>query len=287
MTAVRESDRLTDVLGAWRRRERRRGRFGFDALICGLLIAVFVLMAIFPTLFSSFDPIRAIPQDRLQPPNPAHIFGTDQTGRDLFSRIVHGASLSLRSGMLAVAIAFIGGSILGLLAGFAGGWVDTVISRICDSVLAIPGLLLSLSLLSSFGKSSMIAAIAIGVGAIPSFTRVMRSESLRVTTSPFVEAARASGAKPFDVIWRHVLPNSLNPVIGLAVLEFGQALLSIGALSYLGFGEAPPTPEWGSLIAAGQPLLATAWWLSILPGIVLAVVVLVVNRAAHLYQKRI
>jgi peptide/nickel transport system permease protein len=266
---------------------RRRGfPLNIELLLCGVILMLFVAMAFVPALFTEADPILADPVHRLLAPAPEHPFGTDASGRDVFSRMVYGAGLSLKSALLAVAISAGTGAILGLMAGFFGGWVDTVISRLSDAVLAIPGLLLALALLSALGKGSLMAAVAIGLANIPVFVRLTRAESMRVGALTYVEAARAGGVRRFGVLASHVLPNSIGPVAGLAVLEFGQALLAIGALSYLGFGEAPPTPEWGSLIASGQAYLQTAWWLSILPGLVLAIVVLVINRTAHLLQKR-
>ncbi len=256
-----------------------------ECVLCGAVLAVFLTMAVAPFLFTAADPIAAFPRDRLLAPGVRHLFGTDQIGRDLFTRTVYGTDISLRSGALAVAIAAISGSLLGLVAGYAGGLVDNVVGRVVDAMMATPGFLLALAVLSAIGSGAIPAAVAVGVASIPVFARVMRAETLRVKASVFVEAARVSGVRPMTILRRHVLPNAWGSVLSLAVLEFGQALLIISALSYLGFGEAPPTPEWGALIAAGQPQIATAWWLSVLPGLVLASLVLVINRSAHLLRK--
>lgn len=250
------------------------------------LLLLLIAMALFPSLFTSYNPIAAAPADRLQPPSWTHLFGTDQIGRDLFARVVYGARASMQSGALAVGIALVCGSTLGLIAGFVGGRTDTVIGRVTDAMLAIPGLMLALAVLSAIGNGSTPAAIAVGVAVIPIFVRLMRAETMRITASVYVEAAHASGAKPFTILWRHILPNAWGVVSSLAVLEFGQSLLIIGSLSYLGFGAEPPRPEWGSLISSGQSHIATAWWLSILPGLVLASAVLVINRVANILQRR-
>lgn len=252
-----------------------------DTALSAIVVAAFVLMALAPGLVTSNDPELAVPADRLTAPGAAHWFGTDPIGRDLFARVVHGAGISLRAALIAVVISLVVGSLIGLLAGSGGRRADSLLMRLCDALLAIPGLLLALAILSAFGYGSTRAGVAIGIGMVPSFARLMRSEVLRVRSSVYVEAATSCGVRPATVLRRHVLPNSWNPVLVLATLEFGQALLLIGALSYLGFGEPPPSPEWGALIANGQNYLATAWWLAVLPGLVLAVVVIAVNRLAH------
>jgi peptide/nickel transport system permease protein len=263
------------------RRSPTWARANAELVIVGAIVLVFVVMACWPGLIAPGDPLQARPAQKLMAPSAAHWFGTDAIGRDQFSRVVHGAMASLRSGLLAVVIGVVVGSALGLLAGFAGGWVDTVVSRICDALLAIPGLLLALALLTSVGKGVGVAAVAIGVADVPIFARVMRSEVRRVRGMTYVEAAAAVGVTPLANAWRHVLPNARGPVLVLAALEFGQAILVISALSYLGFGEPPPAPEWGALIATGQSYLSTAWWLPVLPGAVLAIVVLAMNRLGH------
>ncbi len=252
-----------------------------DLVIPALVVLFFVLVALWPSLISSHDPTFARPADRLLAPSGEHWFGTDAIGRDQFSRVVHGTLPSLRAGLTAVAIGLIGGGLLGLAAGFSRGIVDSVIARVCDALLAIPGLLLALALLASLGTGVTTASIAIGIAQMPIFARVMRAEVKRVSRMTYVEAATAAGVRPVTTALRHVLPNAWGPILALAALECGQAILIISALSYLGFGEPPPAPEWGALIAAGQAYLATAWWLAVLPGVVLAVMVLAINRLGH------
>lgn len=252
----------------------------------GLVLAVIVLVlavlwAVVPSLFTSYDPLAGIPRQKLQGPSGAHLFGTDETGRDVFSRVVHAASLSLRATVLAVLIALVVGSVVGLIAGSRGGWLDSAIMRVVDVLLAIPAILLSLALVTALGFGTTKVAIAVGVANIPSFARLMRAEVLRVRTGVYVEAARASGVRWFGVLSRHVLPNAFGPVLVLAVLTFGTAVLEISSLSFLGYGATPPTPEWGSLVASGRSFLASAWWMSTLPGLVIAAVVLSANRVSR------
>ncbi|WP_409180612.1 ABC transporter permease [Amycolatopsis sp. VS8301801F10] len=250
-------------------------------LLSGLLLAAVLVAAFAPTLFTGQDPIAGVPSERLQGPSPGHLFGTDETGRDVFARVVHGAGLSLRATVLAVLVAFVAGSALGLLAGFRGGWLDSVVMRIVDVLQAVPPILLSLALVTALGFGTTNVAIAVGVAHLASFARLMRAEVLRVRSGVFVEAARASGVRWAGVLGRHVLPNALGPVLVLATVTVGIAVLEVSALSFLGFGASPPTPEWGALVAGGRNFLATAWWMTTFPGLTVAAVVLAANRVSR------
>lgn len=268
--------------GPSRRKPRAR------SLVKNLWLAISIVVlglavgfALFPGVFASGDPLKGVPADKLQGPSAAHWFGTDNIGRDLYTRVVHGAGLSLTATLAAVAIALIVGSLIGLLAGAVGGIVDAVLMRIVDVLLSIPALLLSLALVTALGFGTRNVAIAVGVSLIANFARVMRSEVLRVRRSLYVEAAYASGVRWYNVFRRHILRNSYGPVIALAAVEFGMAVLAVSALSFLGFGAVPPTPEWGSLISEGRNFLATAWWMTTLPGLVIVAVVLSAHRVGH------
>jgi peptide/nickel transport system permease protein len=252
----------------------------------GLVLSVLVLVltvawAVAPGLFTGYDPLAGVPREKLRPPSAAHLFGTDETGRDVFARVVHGAELSLSATVTAVLIALVTGTVLGLLAGARGGWLDTVLMRLTDVLLAVPAILLSLALVTALGFGTTKVAVAVGVANIANFVRLMRAEVLRVRTGVYVEAARAAGVRPSVVLARHILPNAAGPVLVLAVLQVGTAVLEISALSFLGYGAAPPTPEWGSLVAEGRSFLASAWWMTSLPGLVIAAVVLSANRISR------
>jgi len=256
----------------------------------GLLLAVAVLLlvaawAVVPQAFTAQDPLGGVPADRLQAPSGAHWFGTDHLGRDVYARVVHGASLTLRTTALAVAVGLVVGSLLGLLAGFLRGWVDDVIGRLVDVLLAIPSILLSLAIITALGFGPVKVAIAVGIGSVATFARVMRAEVLRVSTSVYVEAARASGLRWPAVLGRHVLPNSSGPVLALLALDLGTGVLAVSALSFLGYGTPPPAPEWGALVSGGRDYLATAWWLTTLPGLVIVAVVLAANRVSRALEK--
>lgn len=243
---------------------------------------VLVLLAtLAPGLFTGQDPIDGVPAEKLTGPSAAHWFGTDQLGRDLFARVVYGSALTLQAALIAVGIGLLVGSLLGLVAGFIGRWVDDVIMRISDVLLSIPALLLSLALITVLGFGTVNVAIAVGLGSVAAVSRIMRSEVIRVRNAVYVEAALASGNRWSRVLFRHVLPNSAGPVMVLAALEFGTAILAISALSFLGYGAQPPAPEWGSLVSTGRNFLTTAWWLTTLPGIVIALTVLAANALSR------
>ncbi|MFI6044307.1 ABC transporter permease [Nocardia sp. NPDC051321] len=247
-------------------------------VLSGVVVVLAVGWALFPSVFASGDPLIGVPAQKFQSPSAQHWFGTDNLGRDLYTRMVHGAGLSLTATLAAVGIALLAGSGLGLLAGATGGIVDAVVMRVVDVLLSIPALLLSLALVTALGFGTRNVAIAVGVSLVANFARVMRSEVLRVRHAVFVEAAHASGVRWYTVLLRHVLPNSYQPVLALAAVEFGMAVLSISALSFLGYGAKPPTPEWGSLISEGRNYLATAWWMTTLPGLVIVAVVVAAQR---------
>jgi peptide/nickel transport system permease protein len=244
---------------------------------CVILAAV-VTAAFWPALFTSQDPLASNPSANFAPPSAEHIFGTDELGRDLFARVVYGAELSLQATLIAVGVAFLIGGSIGLIAGFVGGRVEGALMRVIDVLLSIPGLLLSLALVSAMGYGTLKVALAVGIASLAGFARVMRSEVLRVRQAVYVEAARAIGARWYRVLGHHVLPNSFGPVLVLATLDVGTSVLAVASLSFLGYGAAPPAPEWGTLVADGRNYLAIAWWLTVLPGAVIAATVLSINR---------
>lgn len=259
-----------------------RGRRPSWTLVLAIVVVTTaVLWALVPGLFTGYSAIAGVPAEKLQPPSPEHWFGTDAIGRDLYSRVVHGAIHSLSGALIAVTVGLGLGTLIGVVAGSVGGITDDIFMRIVDVLLAIPGLLLSLSIIILLGFGTVNAAIAVGIGSIASFARLSRSEVVRVRRSDYVEAAFGSGGTFAGVLWRHVLPNSLTAVVALAALQFGTAILAISTLGFLGYGAPPPTPEWGLLIAEGRNYVATAWWLTALPGLVVLVVVLSANRISQ------
>ncbi|MBF6341395.1 ABC transporter permease [Nocardia abscessus] len=251
-------------------------------LVLSVVVVALVVPAAFrPTLFTARDPLLGVPSEIFSPPSGQHWFGTDELGRDLFARVVHGTALSLQATVIAVAVAFVAGGAIGLVAGFVGRWVDDVLMRFADVLLSIPALFLSLALVTALGYGTVKVAIAVGVAGVAGFARVMRAEVLRLRRAVFVEAAWSSGARWYTVLGRHVLPNSIGPVIVLATLDLGTAVLAVSSLSFLGYGAVPPAPEWGTLISSGRSYLANAWWISTLSGLMVAALVLATNRIAR------
>lgn len=267
------------------RRERGRGQRGrplpallrIGTILPTLVLLVALAWALLPGVFATASPTETVGL-ALEAPSGSHWFGTDATGRDLYSRVVHGASESITAALIAVSVGLIVGSLVGVTAGAVGGRIDEALMRLIDVLLAIPTLLLSLSIVILLGFGTGNAAIAVGVTSVAVFARLSRSQVVSVRASEYVEAAYGSGGTFFSVLWRHILPNSLTPVIALAALQLGSAILQISTLGFLGYGAPPPTPEWGLLISEGRNYVATAWWLTVLPGAVVVLVVLASNR---------
>ena len=275
----------------------RPRKAGWGAIVSGLIVVIALAWALVPGLFVSGDPVNSGSTAPLLPPSTEHWFGTDAVGRDLYTRVVWGTRQSLLGALVAVLLGMIIGTLLGVIAGSSrarrgsstgskGSWVDTLIMRIVDVLLAIPALLLSLSVIIVLGYGSINAAIAVGITNVAMFARLARSEVLGVASSDYVEAAYASGGTRASVLWRHVLPNSLTPVLALAALQFGSAILQLSTLSFLGYGAPPPTPEWGLIIAEGRDFIATSWWLTVLPGLAIVLVVLATNHLSTVLRDR-
>jgi peptide/nickel transport system permease protein len=254
-----------------------------DWLALGFLFLLLTAIAA-PELLTRFDPLEASQGNTLLAPTPAHPFGTDYLGRDLLARVIHGAAQTIGASLVAVAIGLGAGSVLGLVAAYFGSWVDTVVSRIVDVLLSIPGLLLSMMVVVALGFGTLNAAIAVGIASVATFTRLMRSEVLTVRNLTFVEAAHHLGARPATVLFRHVLPNSYTAVLSMTALQFGSAILWIAALSFLGYGTPPPHPEWGLLVSEGREYIVSSPWLTLLPGLVIVLTVLSISRVSALFR---
>lgn len=273
----RRWQRLVDIGGPLLRRP------GF--VLAAALIAFTLVAGLLPWLFTGFDPYATAPAAKLIAPSSTHWFGTDELGRDLYTRVIYGSRLSIQAAVLAVGLALFSGLALGIVSGFLGGRVDAVIMRFIDVMLALPGLLLALAIVTAIGFGTLPVAIAVGVGITPGFARTTRAEVLRVKTLPYVEAARLGGASWLRTLVRHVLPNAWGPVAVLATLDFGAAILATAGLSFLGFGAAPPAAEWGTLIANGRQFLITAPWVSLLPGLYVVLVVFSLNHIARTIEE--
>lgn len=240
------------------------------------LVVLLLLMTLCGPLVAPYDPV-ALSAARLQPPSAAHWFGTDEFGRDILSRVLYGARLAFRLGVLSVSIALVMGTAAGLVSGYYGGWIDTLLQRVIEWLLAFPELLFVLAVVAMFGPGLDTVIAALGVFGFTGYARVVRSVVLSARQAPYVEAARAIGAADHRIMWRYLLPNTFAPAIVLSTLRFGGALLAGSSLSFIGLGAQPPTPEWGAIMASGREYLLDAWWITCFPGIVIALSVLGVN----------
>jgi peptide/nickel transport system permease protein len=253
----------------------------WSLLLAITAVAVVLLWAAVPGLFTSYDPLAVNPANKLRPPSGQHWFGTDQLGRDLYSRVVYGARASLAGSVIAVTLGAVLGSLLGAIAGWFGGIVDTSVGRAIDVLLSIPGFLFAITIVVLLGFGIVQAAVAVGFTLTASFARLIRSDVLKARTSNYVEAAITSGASTFDILRRHVIPNSIGPTVALITVQFGIAIIWIASLSFLGLGAQPPEPEWGRLVSDGRSYLATRGWLTLWPSLTIVLVVLATNHISH------
>jgi len=256
---------------------RRFARRHVGATVGGCIVFLFILIAVFAPLIAPYDPLELFPGQLRQPPSMQHLMGTDEIGRDILSRIIYGSRISLRVGLISVGIAAVGGVVLGLIAGYFGGAVDTVIMRVMDVLLAFPGILLSIAIVAILGPGINNVMIAVGIEAIPVYVRTVRGSTLTTREEDFVLAARASGASASRIIFRHILPNILAPVIVLGTLGVGIAILTAAGLSFIGLGAQPPQAEWGTMLATARVYLQSTPWLAIFPGATIMIVVLALN----------
>jgi peptide/nickel transport system permease protein len=242
-----------------------------------VILLILILGAIFAPQLTRYDPVELAASERLQPPNAAHWFGTDAFGQDIYTRIVYGSRISLRMGMVSVTIAVLLGVTSGLLAGYFGGRLDTLVMRLVDITLAFPGILLALVIIAILGPSLFNAMVAVGISAAPTYARVTRGMVLKTKEEVYIESAIASGCRPVRIILRHVLPNILGPIVVVATLGVAGAIISGAALSFLGLGATPPTPEWGLMLSSGRNYLRVAWWITSFPGLAIMITVLSIN----------
>jgi peptide/nickel transport system permease protein len=251
---------------------RQRG-----AVVGFVILGALALMALGATWLSPRDPIKTSPRDALQPPGSRYRLGSDQFGRDVASRVLHGARISLTVGLIAVSIAVTVGAPLGLVSGYYGGRLDALIMRLMDVLLAFPGILLALAIVSVLTPGLTNVMIAVGLSAVPGYARLVRASVLSARENLYVEAARALGGRDLGILGRYILPNVVAPIIVTATLGLGTAILSAAALSFLGLGSQPPQPEWGRMLSEGRDYLREAWWISTFPGLGIMLTVLAMN----------
>lgn len=261
-------------LDTWKR--LRRSRTAVAGLV---LVGLFLFVALFAPLIADYedDAIKMNVRDRLMSPSMDHWFGTDEFGRDIFARIVYGTRISLFVGVISVSIALSLGGTLGAIAGYYGGKIDNVIMRVLDVLLAIPTILLAITIVAALGASILNLMIAVGVSNIPGFARVVRAAVLSVKDQEFIEAAKAIGARDHVIILRHILPNSMAPIVVYATLKVASAIMATSSLSFIGLGIQPPTPEWGNMLAGGRAYIRDYMYVVMFPGLAIVLAVLSLN----------
>jgi peptide/nickel transport system permease protein len=267
--AARPSSRAAEIARRFRR--NRKAAFG------AFLLAILAAAAGLAPLVSPYPPMRPSPEDVFAPPSAGHWMGTDEIGRDVLSRVLAGARISLSVGLAASALTLVAGVVFGLLSGYGGGWVDAVIMRGVDVMLAVPTLLFALAIAAALGSALSNVVLAVGVAGVPRYTRFIRGCVLSARENVYVDAARAAGCSQARVAVRHILPNICGPALVLGTLNVGVAILTAATLSFLGMGAQPPTPEWGLILAQGRDNLQNAWWISTFPGLAIAATVLAIN----------
>ncbi|MCT4563857.1 MAG: ABC transporter permease [Maledivibacter sp.] len=241
------------------------------------IILLLILTAIFADFIAPYHYAKQSLKDALQTPSSAHWFGTDEFGRDIFTRVVYGARISLMVGILAVGIAMIIGGALGAIAGFYGGKLDNIIMRCMDVLLAIPSILLAIAIVASLGPGLANLMIAVGISNIPRYARIMRASILSVRDQEYIEASKSVGANDFAIIVKHIIPNCLAPVIVQATLGVASAILSCAGLSFIGLGINPPTPEWGSMLSRGRDYIRDCWHITAFPGLAIMITIFSLN----------
>ena len=242
-----------------------------------LLVLLLVLAAVFAPQLTQYNPLRARMRDAFQAPSSQHLFGTDKLGRDCFSRVLYGARSSLSSVLILVAMIFVVGTGLGVIAGYAGGWVDIIIMRISDMMISFPGMILAIAIAGILGGSMINAMIALTIVTWTNYARLSRSMVLQVKERDFVEAARVNGGKPLHILMTHIVPNILPLMVITAASDIGAMMMELAGLSFLGFGSQPPAPEWGLMLNEGRQQFQSAPWLMVFPGLAIFVTVVIFN----------
>ena len=246
--------------------------------VLGLVIVlIYIIVAIFAPLLAPYDPVKQDLANMMQTPGPKHLLGTDEMGRDILSRIIYGARISMKVGFYAVGVAFVIGIPLGIFAGYFGGKVDLLIMRAMDVLLAFPGILLSIVFVSVLGPNLDNAILSVGIYTVPNFARMARGETLALRNSEFIEAARAMGSGDIRIVFSHILINIVSPMIVMGTLSFGTAIITTSGMGFLGIGAQPPTPEWGAMLSSGRQYLLVAPHVTTYTGLAILFLVLGLN----------
>lgn len=271
---IKRKKKKSQFLMVWDRLKKNR-----MAVVGLVVLSIIVLAAIFADVLFDYDTmaIKQNAQNRLAAPSAEHLLGTDEVGRDILARIVFGARVSLPVALATILIAALVGGLLGAVAGYGSRTVDNIIMRIMDMFLAIPSTLLAIAIVAALGSSIQNLLIAIAVSNIPPFARIIRSSVITIKGEEYIEAARAIGARDSRIVFRHIIPNAMAPMIVQATMCIAGSVLSIASLSFLGLGIQPPTPEWGSMLSSGRQFIRHAWWVCTFPGIAIMLTILSLN----------
>jgi peptide/nickel transport system permease protein len=246
-----------------------------------------IIAAVLPQLFAHSDPLAIVPHDAFHPPGWAHWFGTDQSGRDIFSRVIYGTRQSLFIGLAATALAMSIAIVLGLLGGLGGAYLDRGVGWLLEILFAFPSLILALLFVAVFGSGIGPLIVATGLGGAPGYARMVRGQVLAVRNAGYIESAKALGHPPLRIITRQLLPNAMRPLIVTLTMGVGQAIVWASALSFLGLGARPPAPEWGTMLSMGRDFIANAWWLTFFPGLFIVLTTLSTTVAGRYLQQRL
>ncbi len=277
----------SSAAGARLRASLRFARVQPFVAACMLVLAVLVVSAIAPGLLAPDSPTAMAITSPRTPPSAAHLFGTDQFGRDILSRVIHGVRLSLSIGVLSTLLGVVVGGSIGLVFGFLGGLSDAFAMRVVDVMLAFPSVLLALTIVAVSGPSLVNLILAIGIASVPEYARIVRGQVLSIRERPFMEAAIAAGTRRSGLLLTHVLPNVLSPVLVVATLGIGFAMLAGASLSFIGLGPQPPSPEWGAMLSDGRSYLQDSWWIGVFPGLAILITVVAINVVGQWLQVRL
>lgn len=270
--AVPKKKRKSALHEIWRRIKRSK------LAVAGLVIIVtLILTALFADIIAPYAYDQQNLKETFLSPSLKHPFGTDEFGRDIFSRVVYGSRISLQVGFIAVGISLVAGGILGALAGYYGGKVDQIIMRAMDILLSIPGILLAISIVAALGPGLVNLMIAVGISSIPQYARIVQASVLSIRGQEFVEAARAVGSSDFRIIFKHIIPNVLAPLIVQSTLGIATAILTAAGLSFIGLGIQPPTPEWGAMLSGGRGYIRNYWFMTMFPGLAIMITIFGLN----------
>lgn len=259
------------------RQENRKRILSNKLIMTGSIMLLFImLLALLTPFLAKHDPLLVNPINRLQPPSSEYWFGTDNLGRDIFSRVLHGTQTSVMIGFLVACFSGVVGTVVGLISAYYKG-LDNILMRIMDGIMAIPEILLAIALMAALGPSSQNLIIALSIIFIPTIARTIRSAALSVKQIPFIEALKASGAKSSRIIFLHILPNCISPLLVQITFVFAYAIIVEASLSFLGLGTPPPAPSWGSILEEGTFLVNVAWWMTLFPGLAIMITVVSLN----------